>query len=141
MDDQPLPLYGDGQQRRDWLHVDDHADAVAFVLDHGEMGGVYNISGQEERTNREVAERLLRELDKPWSLVRAVPDRPAHDRRYALDGSRLHALGWFPRVPSTRGSKTPCSGTATTKLDGVGSVMAIGIATTSSNTAGDWRAP
>jgi len=103
IDDQPLPLYGDGQQRRDWLHVDDHADAVGFLLDHGETGGVYNVCRQEERTNREVAERVLGELSKPWSLVRTVPDRPAHDRRYAIDPSRLHALGWSAQVPFEQG--------------------------------------
>ena len=93
-----LPLYGDGMQRRDWLFVDDHADGVGVVLDHGVRGTTYNITAGEERTNREVVESILRELDRPWSLVRSVPDRPGHDRRYAMDGSRLGALGWRPNV-------------------------------------------
>jgi dTDP-glucose 4,6-dehydratase len=104
IDDQPLPLYGDGMQRRDWLHVDDHADAVATVLDRGVPGMAYNVSGEGvERPNREVTRLVLEELGKPWSLVRSVPDRPGHDRRYALDGSRLQALGWASRVPFEEG--------------------------------------
>ncbi len=98
LDDQPLPLYGDGLQRRDWLFVTDHAGAVAHVLEHGEPGAVYNIPGEAELTNREVAARLLALLGKPWSLVRSVADRPGHDRRYSMDGTRLHALGWHNRV-------------------------------------------
>jgi dTDP-glucose 4,6-dehydratase len=97
--DEPLPLYGDGMQRRDWLHVDDHADGVAAVLDRGASGTAYNVSGEGiERPNRAVTEAILSALGKPWTLVRTVPDRPGHDRRYALDGSRLRSLGWEPRV-------------------------------------------
>jgi len=96
IDDLPLPLYGDGLQRRDWLYVSDHAAGVDFVLRHGQRGQTYNISGGVEQTNRETVERLLARLDKPWSLVRHVEDRPGHDRRYAMDGSRLAALGWRP---------------------------------------------
>jgi len=98
LEDQQLPLYGDGLQRRDWLHVSDHASAVEYVLHHGVAGQAYNIPGGNERTNREVVGRLLQELGKPWSLVRAVEDRSGHDRRYAMDGTRLHALGWRPSV-------------------------------------------
>jgi dTDP-glucose 4,6-dehydratase len=98
LDDRPLPLYGDGLQRRDWLFVDDHAGAVAHVLAHGVAGCAYNVPGSAERTNREVAARILEHLGRPWSLVRSVADRPGHDRRYAMDGSRLHALGWANRV-------------------------------------------
>jgi dTDP-glucose 4,6-dehydratase len=95
LDDQPLPLYGDGLQRRDWLFVDDHAEAIGVALDRGESGSVYNIPGDGvERTNRAVTEAILGDLGKSWSLVRRVPDRPGHDRRYAVDGSRLRALGW-----------------------------------------------
>jgi dTDP-glucose 4,6-dehydratase len=105
--DQPLPLYGDGMQRRDWLFVDDHADGVGTVLDHGVSGEAYNVSGEGiERPNRAVTEAVLAELGKPWSLVRSVPDRPGHDRRYALDGSKLHALGWSPRVRFEEGIVT-----------------------------------
>jgi dTDP-glucose 4,6-dehydratase len=96
--DEPLPLYGDGMQRRSWLFVDDHADAVSLVLDRGERGETYNVPGPHERTNRDVTEAILRQLDKPWSLVRSVPDRPGHDRRYAMDGTKIAALGWASRV-------------------------------------------
>jgi dTDP-glucose 4,6-dehydratase len=94
MDDQALPLYGDGLQRRDWLYVADHAGAIGHVLEHGVAGETYNVSGGNERTNREVVTTLLARLGKPWSLVRTVEDRPGHDRRYAMDGSKLSALGW-----------------------------------------------
>ena len=98
IDDQPLPLYGDGLQCRDWLYVDDHADAIGFVLDHGRSGQAYNVAGTGARPNREIVAALLGALGKPWSLVRAVADRPGHDRRYAMDGSRLAGLGWRPSV-------------------------------------------
>jgi dTDP-glucose 4,6-dehydratase len=99
LDDLPLPMYGDGLQRRDWLFVADHADGIAAALDHGQSGAAYNIPGDGvERPNRAVTEAILTTLDKPWSLVRSVPDRPGHDRRYALDGSRLRGLGWQPQV-------------------------------------------
>jgi len=96
LDDQPLPLYGDGLQRREWLYVSDHAGAVDFVLRNGSSGETYNVAGPTERTNREVVALLLERLGKPWSLVRHVEDRPGHDRRYAMDGSKLAALGWRP---------------------------------------------
>ena len=98
LDDQPLPLYGDGLQRREWLYVSDHAGAVDFVLRNGSSGETYNVAGPTERTNREVVALLLERLGKPWSLVRHVEDRPGHDRRYAMDGSKLAALGWRPRT-------------------------------------------
>jgi dTDP-glucose 4,6-dehydratase len=98
IDDQPLPLYGDGMQRRDWLYVDDHAGAISHVLHHGEAGGIYNIPGEAQLPNREVVAGLLERLGKPWSLVRRVEDRPGHDRRYAMDGAKLAALGWTNRT-------------------------------------------
>lgn len=98
LDDLPLPLYGDGLQRRDWLYVADHAAAVDFVLRHGASGEIYNVAGGEERANREVVATLLETLGKPWSLVREVEDRPGHDRRYAMDGSKLARQGWQPGV-------------------------------------------
>ena len=103
LDDQPLPLYGDGLQRRDWLYVADHALAVEHVLIHGAAGEIYNIPGDTERTNREVVGLLLEELGKPWSLVRQVEDRPGHDWRYAMDGARLQALGWRNRTDFREG--------------------------------------
>jgi dTDP-glucose 4,6-dehydratase len=103
IDDEPLPLYGDGLQQRDWLFVADHAGAIDHVLRHGESGETYNVPGSAELTNREVVAALLERLGKPWSLVRSVPDRPGHDRRYALDGSKLAALGWRNRTPFPEG--------------------------------------
>ena len=98
LDDKPLPLYGDGLQRRDWLHVSDHAAAIDHVLRHGMAGEVYNVSGGTEMANRDTVALLLGQLGKPWTLVRHVEDRPGHDRRYAMDGSKLAALGWTPRM-------------------------------------------
>jgi dTDP-glucose 4,6-dehydratase len=98
IDDRPLPLYGDGLQRRDWLHVSDHAAGIDHVLRHGASGEAYNLPGGVEMTNRDTVRLLLDRLGKPWSLVRHVDDRPGHDRRYAMDGAKLAALGWRPRT-------------------------------------------
>ncbi len=98
IDDQPLPLYGDGRHRRDWLSVFDHCRGIEHVLFHGEPGCVYNIGGGNERENIAVAELILKILGKPMNLIRFVQDRPGHDRRYALDCARLQALGWAPTV-------------------------------------------
>ena len=98
IDDRPLPLYGDGLQRREWLYVSDHAAGIDHVLRHGATGETYNVAGGSERTNRDVVELLLGLLGKPWSLVLQVEDRPGHDRRYAMDGSKLAALGWHART-------------------------------------------
>jgi dTDP-glucose 4,6-dehydratase len=96
LDDRELPLYGDGLQRREWLYVSDHAAAIDLVLRRGIAGETYNVAGQAERTNRDVVTLLLDLLGKPWSLVRQVQDRPGHDRRYAMNGAKLGALGWQP---------------------------------------------
>jgi dTDP-glucose 4,6-dehydratase len=96
IDDQPLPLYGDGLQVRDWLYVLDHCDAIISVLEHGEPGEVYNVGGDNELTNLELTRSVLTILHKPMSLVRSVPDRPGHDRRYSVDCRKLRALGWSP---------------------------------------------
>jgi dTDP-glucose 4,6-dehydratase len=98
IDDQPLPLYGDGRNRRDWLSVFDHCAAIEHVLLHGEPGTVYNVGGGNERENLAVAETLLAHLRKSKSLIRLVQDRPGHDRRYAVDCSRLRRLRWEPTV-------------------------------------------
>ena len=105
IDDQPLPLYGDGRQRRDWLAVQDHCAAIEHVLLHGEPGQVYNVGGGNERENIAVAEQLLAHLGKPKSLIRLVQDRPGHDRRYAVDCAKLNRLGWKPAVPFEEGLK------------------------------------
>jgi len=106
IDDQPLPMYGDGLQQRDWLFVSDHAGAIDHVLRHGATGETYNVPGSAEMVNRAVIAALLDRLGKPWSLVRTVPDRPGHDRRYALDGSKLTALGWRNRTAFDDGLAT-----------------------------------
>jgi dTDP-glucose 4,6-dehydratase len=98
IDDAEVPLYGDGLQRRDWLAVADHAAAIDVVLRQGVAGETYNVAGATELTNREVVAAILERLGKPWSLVRSVTDRPGHDRRYAMDGSKLAALGWRPSI-------------------------------------------
>jgi dTDP-glucose 4,6-dehydratase len=106
IDDLALPMYGDGLQQRDWLYVSDHAGAIDHVLHHGATGETYNLPGSAEMTNRDVIAALLERLGKPWSLVRTVPDRPGHDRRYALDGSKLAALGWRNRTSFADGLAT-----------------------------------
>ncbi len=100
LDDRPVPMYGDGLQVRDWLHVDDHARGVLHVLEHGETGGVYNLGGGNERTNLEITRMLLDACSRQFdSHVDYVTDRLGHDRRYALDCRRAAALGWRPQVP------------------------------------------
>ncbi|MBP1620231.1 MAG: dTDP-glucose 4,6-dehydratase [Acidobacteria bacterium] len=101
--DKPLPLYGDGRNVRDWLHVDDHCRAILFLLERGRDGQVYNIGGGNERENLAITQAVLELLDKPASLIRPVDDRVGHDRRYSLDTSKLRALGWRPEVPFTTG--------------------------------------
>ena len=98
LDGQPVPLYGDGLQVRDWLHVDDHCRAVQLVLERGEPGGVYNVGAGCELTNRELTGRLLAACGAGEHLVRQVADRPGHDRRYSLDWSKIAGLGYAPAV-------------------------------------------
>ena len=98
IDHQPVPLYGDGMNVRDWLHVDDHCRALDLLIDQGERGETYNVGGGNEVTNLDLTRRLLALLDRPESLITPVTDRPGHDRRYALDTSKLRALGWKPQV-------------------------------------------
>jgi dTDP-glucose 4,6-dehydratase len=99
LDGEPLPLYGDGRQVRDWLFVEDHCAAIELVLLQGAAGEIYNIGGGDEHENIEVAERLLELTGADRSLLRSVPDRPGHDRRYSVDSTKLHALGWSPQTP------------------------------------------
>lgn len=98
LDDQPLPLYGDGQNVRDWLHVEDHCRAVDLLVEHGVPGEVYNVGGGHELTNIDLTHRILTTLDRPRSLIKPVEDRLGHDRRYSLDTTKLRGLGWEPRV-------------------------------------------
>jgi dTDP-glucose 4,6-dehydratase len=97
LEDKPVPLYGDGMNVRDWIHVEDHASGIHAVLEHGEIGQVYNVAGGNELTNIELTKRICDLLDKPHSLITPVTDRPGHDRRYSVDTTRARALGWEPR--------------------------------------------
>jgi dTDP-glucose 4,6-dehydratase len=97
LEERPLPLYGDGSQVRDWIYVEDHCAGIDTVLHHGKPGEVYNIGAGNLWKNRAVAEKILEILGKPLSLIQSVADRPGHDRRYAVDTSRLRTLGWSPR--------------------------------------------
>jgi dTDP-glucose 4,6-dehydratase len=98
-----VPLYGDGGNVRDWIHVDDHCRAIRLVAQRGVPGEVYHVAGTAELTNRELTAMLLEAMGADWSAVEQVPDRPGHDRRYALDDSKLRALGYAPRVPFAEG--------------------------------------
>jgi dTDP-glucose 4,6-dehydratase len=97
LDDIPLPLYGDGRQMRDYQYVFDHCEAIDLVLHRGHTGEAYNVGTGRESYNIDMARLILKLLNKPESLIRHVPDRPGHDRRYSLDVSKLRALGWEPR--------------------------------------------
>jgi dTDP-glucose 4,6-dehydratase len=99
LEDKELPIYGDGMNVRDWIYVEDHCRAIDLVLHHGKEGEVYNIGGQSEKTNLSVVKTILDRLGKPHSLIRFVTDRPGHDRRYAIDFSKIEReLGWRPSV-------------------------------------------
>lgn len=110
LDNQPMPLYGDGQHIRDWIHVEDHARALLKVLEEGIPGEIYNISADQEQTNQQMAERVLNILNKPRSLIRHVKDRPGHDRRYALDAGKIwKELGWQPSISLGEGLRKTIS--------------------------------
>jgi dTDP-glucose 4,6-dehydratase len=96
IDDIPVPLYGDGQNERDWLHVDDHCRGVDLLIGKGVPGEVYNIGGGNQVKNVDLTHRILELVGKPTSLIKPVADRPGHDRRYSLDTGKLEALGWTP---------------------------------------------
>jgi dTDP-glucose 4,6-dehydratase len=104
IDDKPLPIYGDGLQQRDWLHVEDNCRGVLAVLERGRLGEVYNIGGLDIAENLTIAKRLLNLLGKPETLLSAVKDRPGHDRRYALDCKKMaEELSWTPRISLEQG--------------------------------------
>ena len=107
LDDRPLPVYGDGQQRRQWTHVEDFVSGVDVALRHGAVGEAYNVGNPEPEDvlpfNLDVSRAILRQLGKPEDLIAFVVDRPAHDRRYRVDPARLLALGWQPRWPFAQG--------------------------------------
>jgi len=102
--DKPLPVYGDGMQTRDWIHVTDHCSALDRVLMDGIPGQVYNIGSNQERKNLQVVHHILKILGKSNDLVQFVRDRPGHDRRYAIDSSLLQKeLGWIPKIDFEKG--------------------------------------
>jgi len=99
----PLPVYGDGMQVRNWLYVEDCCDAIDAVLERGEPGQVYNVGGPDELSNLEVLRRILALTDRDESLIEFITDRPGHHRRYSLSAARLEALGWKAAVPFDEG--------------------------------------
>ena len=104
--DIPLPVYGKGENVRDWLYVSDHCQAIDLIIHKGRLGEVYNIGGHNERTNLEVVKTILRELGKPESLIKYVQDRPGHDLRYAIDPTKINKeLGWLPETSFDDGIK------------------------------------
>jgi dTDP-glucose 4,6-dehydratase len=102
--DKPLPVYGDGRQVRDWIHVIDHCRGIDAALRHGRPGAIYNLGARCERFNMDVTRNVLELTGKPETLIRHVTDRPGHDRRYAVDSSRAEAeLGWRASIPFETG--------------------------------------
>jgi dTDP-glucose 4,6-dehydratase len=100
LENKPLPIYGDGQQVRDWLYVDDHARAILAVIECGRPGEIYNIGGSRALPNLDVVRKILAAVGKPESLMQTVKDRPGHDRRYALSSEKLmRETGWKAQVP------------------------------------------
>jgi dTDP-glucose 4,6-dehydratase len=96
MKNEKVPMYGDGLYVRDWIHVDDHASALDLLLEKGEAGGVYNIGVDNERSNMEITHMILKMMNKDESSIEYVQDRPGHDRRYAIDATKILSLGWKP---------------------------------------------
>lgn len=100
----PLPVYGKGENVRDWLYVKDHCRAIDLIVRKGTVGEIYNIGGHNERTNLQVVKTILKELGKSEELIHFVTDRPGHDRRYAIDPTKIHKeLGWLPETPFDQG--------------------------------------
>lgn len=106
LNDKPLPVYGKGENVRDWLYVEDHCKAIDLIIRKGKVGEVYNIGGHNERTNLEVVKTVIRELGKSEDLIEYVTDRPGHDMRYAIDPTKIHnELGWLPETKFDDGIK------------------------------------
>ncbi|WP_244834512.1 dTDP-glucose 4,6-dehydratase [Clostridium sp. BJN0001] len=106
LEDKDIPVYGTGENVRDWLYVEDHCRAIDLIIHKGTIGEIYNIGGHNEKSNIEVVKTVLRELKKPESLIKYVTDRKGHDRRYAIDPTKIHnALGWLPETKFDDGIK------------------------------------
>jgi dTDP-glucose 4,6-dehydratase len=103
IDDKPVPLYGDGLNVRDWLHVEDHCRAIGLLIDRGQSGEVYNVGGGNEVRNVDLTHRILELVGKPATLIQPVADRLGHDRRYALDTTKVRSIGWRPDMPFEEG--------------------------------------
>lgn len=104
--DKPLPVYGNGSNVRDWIHVQDHCEAVDLIIHKGTIGEIYNVGANEEWSNIDIVKMICRELGKPESLIAYVPDRKGHDLRYAIDSTKLQTeLGWKPKVKFAEGLK------------------------------------
>jgi len=102
--DEEIPIYGDGKNVRDWIHVLDHCRAIEMVLMHGKIGEIYNVGGNSEISNVEIVRKILHVLGKPENLISYVKDRPGHDRRYAMDSGKIqNQLGWKAEIPFERG--------------------------------------
>lgn len=105
MEDKKLPVYGNGKNIRDWLYVEDHCEAIQYIIDKGVLGEIYNISGGNELTNIEITDIILKETNKPETLKKFVKDRLGHDRRYSLDCSKLAHIGWTPKHEFSKAMK------------------------------------
>ena len=105
LDGKPIPLYGDGLNVRDWIHVDDHCQGIQLVLERGQAGRVYRIKGDVELSNRELTAAILDACGSSWEMVVPVTDRKGHDRRSSVDDSLLCSMGYRPRVPFAEGLK------------------------------------
>lgn len=104
LNDEPLPVYGDGKNVRDWLYVTDHCEAIDLIIHEGTVGEVYNVGGHNEMTNIDIVKLICKILDKPESLITYVTDRKGHDRRYAIDPTKIHEeLGWLPKTTFEEG--------------------------------------
>lgn len=103
LEEKDLPIYGDGQNVRDWIFVEDCCKAIEHVLNKGEIGEVYNIGAGQEAKNIDIAKKILQLTEKPESLLKFVKDRPGHDRRYSLDWSKIRSFGWYPKVGIEKG--------------------------------------
>ena len=104
LNNEDLPVYGDGMNVRDWLYVTDHCEAIDLIIHKGTVGEVYNVGGHNEMANIDIVKLICNVLDKPESLIKYVKDRKGHDRRYAIDPTKIHAeLGWLPKTSFEEG--------------------------------------
>ena len=121
LNDKPLPVYGKGENVRDWLYVEDHCKAIDLIIHNGRVGEVYNIGGHNEMTNIDIVKIICKELGKPESLITYVADRKGHDMRYAIDPTKIHnELGWLPETKFADGIKKTSSAIVTRIINNIG---------------------